>query len=94
MDYLFDTRIIIGLLRESPKIVAQYVKLPETNTKAITVYTLAELYEGINKMKDLKKRDAQLRILDLLIDHFEKRNCLIALTRLQANQYSKYKIAL
>lgn len=94
MSYLLDTGIVIGLLREIPIVVEKYKKLPQGCSKAITIYSLTELFEGINKIINLDKKTTQLKILKLIIDQFEKKNRLFALTRSQAENYSKLKIAL
>ena len=94
MNYLLDTGIIIGLLRETPIIVEKYRMLPQGRSTALTVYSLTELFEGINKIANSDKRDAQSKILKILIGQFEKKKLIFALTRLQAEDYSKLKIAL
>jgi len=94
MNYLLDTGIIIGLLREIPTIVEKYRMLPQGRSTAFTAYSLTELFEGLNKLTNLPKRDAQFKILNIIIDQFEKKNRLFALTRSQADAYSKFKIAL
>ncbi len=58
------------------------------------VYTLTELFEGINKISNSVKKEAQEKILNLLIDNVEKKNLLFALNKTDANEYSKFKIAL
>ncbi len=94
MTYLLDTSIVIGLLREMPTIVKKYIQLPSNRSKVITVYSLTELFEGIYKISNPKKRDAQLKILNLIINYFTKIDGILALTIAQAEKYAQLKIAL
>ncbi|MHA1145678.1 MAG: type II toxin-antitoxin system VapC family toxin [Candidatus Helarchaeota archaeon] len=99
MNYLLDTGIIIGLLREVPTIVKKYRNLPKERSIFFSVYSLTELYEGINneginKITNLDKKNAQSKILKILINHLEKKKQLLSLTRLEAEIYANLKISL
>ncbi len=94
MDYLLDAGILIGLLREAPTIVDRYRKLTPNQFRAITVYSLIELFEGIHKTQNLVAKNSQLKILQILVDQFEKRGGVFALTRLQAEIFAKLRIGL
>ncbi|MHA1492131.1 MAG: type II toxin-antitoxin system VapC family toxin [Promethearchaeota archaeon] len=95
MIYLLDTNILIGILREHEFIVLKYKHITKKQQdKGIASYTIAELYEGVNKMESLKKMEAQLKILEILLNDFEKRNRIFSLTRKEAVKYAELKIAL
>ena len=95
MIYLLDTNILIGILREHKLIVSKYKELTKKQQdKAITSYTIAELYDGINRAKSIKLIEGQLKILELLLSDFEKRKRIFSLTRNEAIKYAELKFAL
>lgn len=95
MIYLLDTNILIGILREHKQIVSKYKELTtKQQDKAITSYTIAELFDGINRVKSGKKMEGQLKVLELLLNDFERRNRICSLTRIEAKKYAELKLAL
>lgn len=95
MICLLDTNVLIGILREHKLIVLKYKQLTKKQQdKGITSYTIAELYEGVNRVESLKKMEAQLKLLEILLNDFEKRNRIFSLTRKEAEKYAELKIAL
>ncbi|MFX1259284.1 MAG: type II toxin-antitoxin system VapC family toxin [Promethearchaeota archaeon] len=95
MICLLDTNILIAILREHKLIVLQYKKLTKRQQdKGITSYTIAELYKGVNRVESLKKMEVQLKILEILLNDFEKRDRIFSLTRKGAVKYAELKIAL
>ncbi|TFG01752.1 MAG: PIN domain-containing protein, partial [Promethearchaeota archaeon] len=82
MICLLDTNIMIGILRENEKIVLKYKELTKNKQDiGITSYTIAELYDGIQRVESKKKMEAQLKILEMILDNFEKRKKSFSLTR-------------
>lgn len=51
MTYLLDTDWVVWWLRERPEVVERIKKL-EPDVLAISIVTLAELYEGVESSKD------------------------------------------
>lgn len=95
MTYLLDTNILIGLLRANHIIVSKYNKLSKKSIeKGITTYTIAELYEGFHRDEALKRVEAQRKILELLLNEFERKKRIFSLTRNEAINFPKFKIAL
>ena len=95
MICLLDTNILIGILREQKLIVSKYkILTKKQQDKAITSYTIAELYNGINRVKSSKQMEGQLKILELLLNNFEKRKRIFSLTRNEAKKYAELKITL
>jgi len=83
MICLLDTNILIGILREYKPIVLKYNQLTKKQQdKGIASYTIAELYEGVKRVESLKKMGAQLKLLEILLNDFEKRNRIFSLSRL------------
>jgi len=95
MICLLDTNIMIGILRENEKIVLKYKELTKSKQDiGITSYTIAELYDGIQRVESKKKMEAQLKILEMILDNFENRKKIFSLTRKEAMKYAELKIAL
>lgn len=95
MICLLDTNILIGILRENEKVVLKYKELTKSKQdKGITSYTIAELYEGVKRVESKKKMEGQLKILEILLNNFEKRKKIFSLTRNEAIKYAELKIAL
>ncbi len=95
MICLLDTNILIGILREHKPIVLKYNQLTKKQQdKGITSYTIAELYEGVNRVESLKKMEAQLKLLEIILNDFERRNRIFSLSRKEAEKYAELKIAL
>jgi len=95
MAYLLDTNIIIDILQGKLSIVSNYQQLSKMHIPTgITTYTIAELYEGFNKPTASKKIKGQEKILEIILDKFEKDNRIFSLNRNQAISYAKFKINL
>ncbi len=95
MICLLDTNILIGILRENENVVLKYKELTKNKQdRGITSYTIAELYEGVKRVESKKKMEGQLKILEILLNNFEKRNKIFSLTRNEAIKYAELKIAL
>ncbi|HDZ18374.1 hypothetical protein LCGC14_1026330 [marine sediment metagenome] len=95
MICLLDTNILIGILREHKPIVLKYNQLTKKQQdKGITSYTIAELYEGVNRVESLKKMEAQLKLLEIILNDFERRNRIFSLSRKEAEKYAELKMAL
>jgi len=95
MICLIDTNILIGILRKHEDIVSKYTLLSKKQQdKAITSYTIAELYDGVNRVEASKKMESQMKFLEILLNKFEKRNRIFSFTRNDAKKYAALKIAL
>ena len=95
MGYLLDTNILVGLLRKNPSIVDRYTKINNPTTSiAITVYTIAELYYGLYNNKKKNYAAEEQKILELMLDQFQKRDQIRAMSRQAAILYANYDFAL
>ncbi|MHA1680287.1 MAG: type II toxin-antitoxin system VapC family toxin [Promethearchaeota archaeon] len=91
---LFDTNVVIGILRELPDYIDKYKLLTtKFKSKGLTVYTLSELYEGLEKTKG-KRKELQRKLLDLMIEDFKEIAGIFSLTPSQARLHAKLKVNL
>ncbi|MBN1803526.1 MAG: type II toxin-antitoxin system VapC family toxin [Candidatus Lokiarchaeota archaeon] len=95
MTVLLDTNIIIGFLRGREDIVIKYNKLTRSQIdKSITVYNIAELFDGINRVQSPARMKEQLKIVDLMLNEFDKRKKIFSLTREGAKKFAELKLSL
>ena len=92
--FLLDTNVIIGVLREAPQVLENYRALPPKIPKAITTFSVAELYEGLNLLTQVGTQEAQKRILEHIFDAFDGRNLILTLTRQGAKRYAQLSVSL
>lgn len=92
MMFLLDTNIIIGVLREKSEIVTNYVNIAKrANPIFITVYTIAELYNGILNIQKEVKIESEMKILELILNSYERQGKVLSLNINQAKIFAKLK---